>query len=873
MSPGPSSDRPATALFVCNGAMIQLAVSSEPKPHDKPKPAAAPAREVRTIVGVPALEASAPVPPAAPSAPEMSTAVDMKTLSKDEADRILAWTGFTHEEVPTALGVAPQRASTKSPQPPPVAPASVPKQKTMGTQGGLGPPGPEPRGTTHGVAPSGAMRAAAGRPSKPPPKLPSTRPPPVPGRRATLVMDAGAPPNDEPPSITDRPPIVVPAAAGRAPKAVTQPPPWGNERVELGAAIPRPGAIPRAPEESIEEVSASVFLPEGDEEDLIVTRHKATGAMVEELSGSMLLPDESKPPVNARSAARPLPLPPTTSKPPPVASRPPPPPHQSRPTPALSAPPARSAAPPPPPPPVSFAPAPAAPPQQPWGNDDVPLPVDVPIPPPPDVISHPAWPPPLVTVPTPRPPKVDLEPSEPIRHIPTMPMPNFERELPGVAPMPMSAIAEKISEKITEKVLHYLPPSNPLRSRPKVIVPVVLGAGGLLAFLFFALVVSAFSEGADGPTTSAIAGVAWRFAAAAPTAANGAPTPTPAAPEAPAVTSSMPCAVTGASHVVAPRADMHVGVEARATGGGVALAFAPSKKDALVVSLDPATLSSSGSSHTRTAGSIRRLTPIVTTGGSVTAVVDTDRKGDRVIGRRYIAGDLPVDVGVTDSSIVVAAHGSHDTSALWPVDDSSPLDALRGVSFTIHGTHAYAIAFRRGGAVFAGVFSGDTMFKTEGALAKFEGLGAKLGSPSVAVSNDTVLVAWSDRQTNGDPWSIRVAHFHAGDAASGAQTFVAPSGGLGANIMAPRASTLPGGRFLFVWAEGPLAATQVRAATLDGSGSVLGAAMTVSADGVNSGAGDSAVTADGKGVVCFLAASAESTKKFEVEAVPLSCPL
>jgi hypothetical protein len=253
-------------------------------------------------------------------------------------------------------------------------------------------------------------------------------------------------------------------------------------------------------------------------------------------------------------------------------------------------------------------------------------------------------------------------------------------------------------------------------------------------------------------------------------------------------------------------------------------------------------------------------------------VVDTDRKGDRMSGRRYIAGDAPVDVGVTDSSIVAAAHGSRDASALWGVVDSSPLDALRGVSFTLGGEHAYAIAFRRAGAVFAGVFTGDATFASRGALARFDGLGPKVGQPTIAVSNERVLVAWADRASNDEPWSIRVAHFHAGDSAEGAQTFVAPAGGLGQNIMSPRASALPGGRFLFVWAEGPLAATQVRAETLDNHGSPLGGGMTVSADGVNSGAGDSAVTADGKGIVSFLSASSAGAKKFEVEAVPLSCP-
>ena len=86
--------------------------------------------------------------------------------------------------------------------------------------------------------------------------------------------------------------------------------------------------------------------------------------------------------------------------------------------------------------------------------------------------------------------------------------------------------------------------------------------------------------------------------------------------------------------------------------------------------------------------------------------------------------------------------------------------------------------------------------------------------------------------------------------------------------MGPALAAVGGGRFLFTWTEGPVSAHQVRAQTLNLEGAPIGEAIVVSADGVNAGQAQSAVLADGRGVVAFLAAKA---KAYEVVATPVVC--
>ena len=87
--------------------------------------------------------------------------------------------------------------------------------------------------------------------------------------------------------------------------------------------------------------------------------------------------------------------------------------------------------------------------------------------------------------------------------------------------------------------------------------------------------------------------------------------------------------------------------------------------------------------------------------------------------------------------------------------------------------------------------------------------------------------------------------------------------------MSPSLASLGGGRFLLAWTEGPVSSHQVRAITMGADGSPSGAALTISASGVNAGQPAAAVGSDGRGAIAFLAARG---KTLEVQAAPISCP-
>jgi hypothetical protein len=808
----------------------------------------------------------------------------------------------------------------------------------------------EPRGTNRGIAPP---RTPTKPPTKPPP--PSVKPPPPNApRRTTLVGDAGDMPDEPLSSTAERPAIVVPPASAMQPKAVTQPPPWGEGRVQLGVPIPAPPGTPsmRAREDSAEEISASVFLTEDD--DLDKTRQR--GPVVEEMSGSLLLPDESgkapafvehgpaSAPTKRGHAPLTSPITKTKESPqfpsaPPLASKPPGAPHMSAPPPPFPAvpvvPPSRpppavapthAAAPPAPPAPPASSPhaatphaatphappavtttapmpivsaqaanaiaaphaaasaPPVATPAPPVAQPDAPmtfdasLPEGVPVPPPPPEIVHPNWPPPHIepavqpsaaapALPSPAPlappPAPRLESTD--RFITTL---GSVRDRFFAHPLVRRVSAHPFVRRIAEH------PTVSRLVRERWFLPVVIGGGVIITIGLLGLVVSLFSGSSDdsasaknpavGGVGRSVALVATSVVAAGPIPASSPSTPAPAAPVPP---SNAACVVGGGSHVVAPRAVIAAGVEVAALEGGIAVGFAPADKEGMAVLLDPS-LSATSNVHAKSADPVRRLTPSLGAHKSLATVVDADKKADRIHGRRFVAGDPGIDVGAIGGSLVAGSHGTAAGTKLWTIPGDGAVDAVRGVAFTLGGEKAYAIAFRRGTSIYAGVAAGDPKsLAAKGGLSKMDGLGEKIGSPAIAVTGDDVMVAWADRKSDTDAWSLRYVVFKAGAEAPAPKTFSVPAGGLGENVMSPGLIGLVGARFLVVWTEGPVDNHQVRGQTLRADGGALGAALAISAEGVHAGQGQAAVAGDGKGVVAFLDGA-----KREVVATPITCP-
>ncbi len=322
------------------------------------------------------------------------------------------------------------------------------------------------------------------------------------------------------------------------------------------------------------------------------------------------------------------------------------------------------------------------------------------------------------------------------------------------------------------------------------------------------------------------------------------------------------CALVGATRTIGPKALALSGVEVVALESEIAVGFASAPKDATLAILDPTTAATATTLRLHANDPIRRVIGMSRT----RAELDIDHKGDRLQGRRVLIADPPIDVGGTDDGFGWAPHHGNQTIKLWELPQAGvPVEQVRGESLA--GGKGFAIAFRQGGVVYAGVFGGSPPAPAA-PLVHVDGLGATGGSPAIAVSGERVMVAWSDRASPTNPWNLRIATFRVvGNDAVQMQSFTPPSGGLGEQTMSPDLTSLGAGRFLLVWTEGS-STHQVRAAVFGDDGSASDA-FAISPDGVDAGQGQAATLANGHGVVAFL--SSTQPGFYEAVAGPLAC--
>jgi hypothetical protein len=833
---------------------MHLSVSVE---KDKSEPEALGSKPAgKTVVGVPALP---PAPP--PDQPsdaaltqqlpsldeeELPTAHAVKAVSATDAERVLS------DKPPPAAGVAgalSPRAPGAGIKTPPLAGDMFP---------GL------PRAPTRSIETETKTRAGV-----------APQPGMAPKGRSTLLLDGSAPPVLPADSSSDSPPIVVPVSGSPAPKAVTQPPPWGEGAAHGTPGIPRNAAPMRPREPSIEEISASMLLPAD-----------ASGAFpasaTEELSGSLLVED----PPPAR--------PPVVSKPPvPGSVRPAHPASVKPPVPHGSVSPTRPASI-KPPVPKSTSSRPAAhahrtllgmpelpkttPPPDiaafvgPGAMNDQPAVILAP-----SVVAEMQGPPPVAAFP-PAPPADFVQ-------MPPAPAPDATAPLPPGQPpapftgdvevtrLPRSGVDRALDEarRIWQLLVSKLPDNTVLRSgtRPPWFLPAVAVAGLVVGIGLVGLLVSVLRGGShasdkDSPAASAHAAPLASSKAAPSASPKAEPSAVPATPPALGLA---PCTVTGTTHVLGPSATVAAGVEVTMGGTDVAVGFAPDDHDAMAIRVDPSQLTVTTTAHAKSHDAIRRVTPFLTK-GALSLVVDTDHKGDKLQGRRAVRSMPPVQLGANaDDQLAWAKIGGTPAGQLWPLGGGASVDAMRG-AVDGSGDPTVAIAFRSGGAVWTGTIGGTGGLAPVGPLSHVDGLGTTIGSPAVAISNSVVFVAWADRGSNDAPWKLRWTHFAAGSAPEAPTDFTPPDGGKGAPFMSPALATVPGGRVLLIWTEGPASGHVVRAQTLSLDGTRIGAPLELSPDGTNAGQAQAAITEGGSGVVAFLESSA---KGFDVAATAIRC--
>jgi hypothetical protein len=470
---------------------------------------------------------------------------------------------------------------------------------------------------------------------------------------------------------------------------------------------------------------------------------------------------------------------------------------------------------------------------------------------------------------------------------------------PNGLPAPTDPIQAAVTRPSADS-LPELPVRNPLQSlirdvgelragRPPKNKRLLIVAGvlaGSTAILVLSLVVSAigalFSSKDDAESSSsasasasasgaaassALAGASAAEPAASKPATSAVPAPAGAAEKAPAAASGPSygdCALAGDAKSLGWRAMVGAGVDLRAIAGGLAIGFASSQRDGVAMGLD-ASASPGNKVKTRAPGEARRVTPMILD-GKLVPVVDVDRRGDRLAGRRTIATSPPIDVGVAEKSLAWAPHGKNAWAKLFELEGEGPVEALRGVPLSTE--KGIAVTFRRGGSIWVGVAKGEGALEPAGSLVQLAGLG-QVGSPSIATSGADVIVAWADRSSAQDPWQVRWAKVSPGGGATTPATLPMPEGGLGAQAMSPSVAGLGAGRFVAAWTEGAVSNHHVRVMNVNADGTVSGNAIAVSPSGMNAGQPDVVVGEDGHGAVAFLGAKG---KGFEVHAAPLTCP-
>ncbi len=733
----------------------------------------------------------------------------------------------------------------------------------------------------------------------------------APRGRSTLLLDGSAPPVLPGDPNSERPPIVVPGSGMPPPKAVTQPPPWGEGAAHAASGMPNISAPPRARQPSVEEISESMLIPADASSDF-------AAPATEELSGSVLVEDFISPP-GAVPPAAPSPRPATrmpSVKPPVPGSMSPRPPSVKPPVPQSTSPRPASVKPPvptsssgrPPGHALGMPELPRAtpgpnlgllqgsgsvpPPPQPWASPPFAHPA-APEPPPPGaplMNNQPAviLAPSVVTDTQPLPEAPPFPPLPPADFVAIPPAPAVDAGSvgppgpPSAGPMtgdieltrlPRSGPERVLDEvrRLWQLLISKLPENTALRSssRPPWFLPAVAAAGlvvgiGLVGLLVSVLRSATHAADRDSPTAASARASATAASLAPPTTSAvppvNEPSPAPATPLA-------PCTVSGTTHVLGPAAIVAAGVEVVASGTDVALGFAPDDHSAMAIRVDTTQLTVATTARARSRDPVRRVTPLLTK-GALSLVVDADRKGDKLSGRRTVRATPPVQLGVTaDGQLSWAKLGGGPAGQLWPLGDNPNIDALRG-TVDGSGNPTIAIAFRNAGAVWTGTVGGTGGLAPVGPLSHIDGLGTAIGSPAIAISNSVVVVAWADRASNDAPWRLRWTHFSAGSAPEAPADFVPPEGGKGAPYMSPALATVPGGRFLLVWTEGSGTAHVVRAQTLSLEGARIGPPLELSPDGANAGQAQAAVGDGGSGVVAFLQSGA---KGFAVAATAITC--
>jgi len=311
------------------------------------------------------------------------------------------------------------------------------------------------------------------------------------------------------------------------------------------------------------------------------------------------------------------------------------------------------------------------------------------------------------------------------------------------------------------------------------------------------------------------------------------------------------CRITKESTRLAARASKDVPVEVAVNGTGdrARIGFSTDASAAQGLAIDLTSFKVTPEFAGVPRGKVRAVVPLAGEGKPAFAI-NAEGKQDKLEAWRTLSADPPIVVGWADNAVSVASKASEPPVVLWPLEGEGTPEAIRGADA---GDLGIAIVLRRRGEIFGGMVGKDKA--PRGGLIKVAGAGgppgSPVGAPAIAVAGTATAVAFADRASSTDPWSLRIGSAALGSIPSSTSPFAVPSGGPGGAAIAPALGGLSDGRWLLVWTEGSGGDHDVRAQTLDAGLKPLGAPFSISREGHNAGQGAVGLRG-GAGLVGYL---------------------
>jgi hypothetical protein len=423
------------------------------------------------------------------------------------------------------------------------------------------------------------------------------------------------------------------------------------------------------------------------------------------------------------------------------------------------------------------------------------------------------------------------------------------QQLGPLARRARSLVRQRLLPRVREGVAYA-------RAHPKD--PKVLGALGggvfLLTLAIAGIVAGAVGSGASeasvAPAGSATSRVAPAVAPSldpviAPRAATAAALPVAGSPAAPLSA----CRLTREATRLALRASKDVPLELASglSGNRAWLGYAVDAASARGVEID-VEASTATSVFAARANKLRGVVPVILR-GKASFAVNADGKRDKLQAWRTVASDPPHVIGWSEHALAVARRPSDAARALWPLDGDTPPDAIRSISAGDHEV----VAFRRQGGIWMGLLGKDQT--PEGSVTRVAGAGSApgspIGSPTLASNGRAIAVAFADRASSAEPWSLRVGSAALGTLPTQTSAVRVPEGGPGGAALAPALAGRADGRWLMVWTEGSGGRHDVRGQTFAADFSPLGAPFGVAHADDNAGQGALALSAE-RGFVAYL---------------------